>query len=121
MRAALELGHDDLVDVEEAVLLEADLDERCLHAGEHVVDDALIDVAGDRAPLGPLEVRLGDAVVFDHGDALFAHVDRDQELALGGRKRRSPGRGLAPCRPLLAGSGAALRTGLWLLGLRGLR
>ena len=30
--AALELGADDLVDVEEAVLLEADLDERGLHA-----------------------------------------------------------------------------------------
>ena len=36
--AALELGDDDLVDVEEAVLLEADLDERGLHAREDVVD-----------------------------------------------------------------------------------
>ena len=36
--AALELGADDLVDVEEAVLLEADLDERGLHPGQHVVD-----------------------------------------------------------------------------------
>ena len=33
MSLAFELGHDDLVDVEEAVLLEADLDERRLHAG----------------------------------------------------------------------------------------
>ena len=49
--AALELGADDLVDVEEAVLLEADLDERGLHAGQHVVDDAEVDVAGDRAAL----------------------------------------------------------------------
>src|SRR5439155_12348422 len=32
---ALELGGDDLVDVEEAVLLEADLDERGLHPREH--------------------------------------------------------------------------------------
>ena len=38
--AALELGADDLVDVEEAVLLEADLDERGLHPGQHVVDRA---------------------------------------------------------------------------------
>ena len=49
--AALELRADDLVDVEEAVLLEADLDERGLHAGQHVVDVAEIDVAGDRAAL----------------------------------------------------------------------
>ena len=59
-RLALELGRDDLVDVEEAVLLEADLDERGLHAGQDVVDRAEIDVAGDRAALGPLEVDLGD-------------------------------------------------------------
>ena len=58
--AALELGADDLVDVEEAVLLEADLDERGLHARQDVVDDAEVDVAGDRAALGPLEVDLGD-------------------------------------------------------------
>ena len=93
---ALELGHDDLVDVEEAVLLEPDLDERRLHAGQHVVDDAEVDVPGDRAALGPLEVHLGDAVVLDHGDALLADVDRDQQLALRGGKRRPPRRLAAP-------------------------
>ena len=36
--APLELRADDLVDVEEAVLLEADLDERGLHPGQDVVD-----------------------------------------------------------------------------------
>ena len=85
---ALELGHDDLVDVEEPVLLEADLDERRLHPGQNVVDDAEVDVAGDRPALGPLEVDLGDAIVLDHGDALLADVDRDQQLALRGRQRR---------------------------------
>ena len=49
--AALELGADDLVHEQEAVLLEADLDERRLHPREHVVDDALVDVPGDRAAL----------------------------------------------------------------------
>ena len=82
---ALELGHDDLVDVEEAVLLEPDLDERGLHPGQDVVDGAEVDVPGDRAALGPLEVDLGDAVVLDDGDALLADVDGDQELALRGR------------------------------------
>ena len=87
---ALELGHDDLVDVEEAVLLEADLDERRLHPGQHVVDRAEVDVAGDRAAVRPLEVDLGDAVVLEDGDALLADVDRDQELALRLRQRRAP-------------------------------
>ena len=63
--------------------------------GQHVVDDAEVDVPGDRAALGPLEVDLGDAIVLDHRDALLADVDRDQQLALGGRKRR-PARRLAP-------------------------
>ena len=88
-RTALELGRDDLVDVEEAVLLEADLDERGLHAREDVVDGALVDVARDRAALGPLEVDLGDLVVLEDGDALLADVDRDEQLALRGRQRRA--------------------------------
>ena len=104
---ALELGHDDLVDVEEAVLLEPDLDERCLHPGQDVVDDAEVDVAGDRAPLGPLEVDLGDAIVLDHGDALLADVDRDQQLALRGRQRRPPWRLAATLGAAALASGAA--------------
>src|SRR5439155_20065052 len=89
---AFELRDDDLVDVEEAVLLEADLDERGLHPGQDVVDDAFVDVPGDRAALGALEVGLGDAFVLDDGDALLADVDGDDELALGGRERRAPRR-----------------------------
>ena len=104
---ALELRHDDLVDVEEAVLLEPDLDERCLHAGQDVVDDTEVDVPGDRAPLGPLEVDLGDAIVLDHGDALLADVDRDQQLALGGRQRCPPRRLAATLGATALASGAA--------------
>ena len=87
--AALELGADDLVDEQEAVLLEADLDERRLHPRQDVVDDALVDVPGDRAALGPLEVDLGDAIVLEDGDALLGDVDRDEQLALRGRQRRA--------------------------------
>ena len=82
MPLPFELGADDLVDVEKAVLLETDLDERCLHAGEDVVDDALVDVAGDRAPSGALEVHLRYAVVLEHGDRLLRDVHGDEELAL---------------------------------------
>ena len=102
--AALELGPDDLVDVEEAVLLEPDLDERGLHARQDVVDDAEVDVAGDRAALGTLEVHLGDPVVLEHGDALLAGVDGDEKLALrlrqrGALRRRATARlaSSAPC------------------------
>ena len=101
MPLALELGDDDLVDVEEPVLLEPDLDERRLHPGQHVVDDAEVDVPGDRAALGPLEVHLGDAVVLDHRDALLADVDRDQQLALGGGQRRAARRLAPPLGPPL--------------------
>src|SRR4029078_13257701 len=89
--ASLQLRADDLVDVEELVLLEADLDERGLHARQDVVDDAEIDVAGDRAALGTLEVDLGDLAVLQHGDALLARVDRDHQLTLGPRQRGAPG------------------------------
>ena len=84
---ALELGRDDLVDVEEAVLLEADLDECGLHSRQDVVDGAEVDVAGDRAALRPLEIDLRDLVVLEHGDALLADVDGDEQLALRLRER----------------------------------
>ena len=107
--AALDLRADDLVDVEEAVLLEADLDERGLHPGQDVVDLAEIDVAGDRAAVGPLEVDLGDLAVLEHGDALLADVDGDEQLALRGRQRRAARR-LAAAR---AGSGGAPAAATW--------
>ena len=52
----------DLVDVQEAVLLQADVDERGLQAGEDVVDPALVDVADDRAGAAALQIELGDVV-----------------------------------------------------------
>ena len=55
-------GQHDLVDVQEAVLLEADVDERRLETVEHVVDAPEVDVADDRAASAPLDVQLGDAV-----------------------------------------------------------
>ena len=87
--ALLELGADDLVDVEEAVLLEADLDERGLHPRQDVVDAAEVDVAGDRAAFRPLEVDLRHAAVLEDGDAALADVDGDEQLALRGRQRRT--------------------------------
>ena len=58
----LDARQHDLVDVQEAVLLEPEVDERRLEAGQDVVDLALVDVADDRAAAAALEVDLGDAV-----------------------------------------------------------
>ena len=65
----LDAGQHDLVDVQEAVLVEADVDERRLQADQHVVDDPLVDVADDRARTAPLEVELSDAVAARRGGA----------------------------------------------------
>jgi len=48
--------------VQEAVLLQPDVDERGFEAGEDVVDLALVDVADDRATAASLDVELSDAV-----------------------------------------------------------
>ena len=77
--------------------------------GQHVVDDAQVDVPGDRAALRPLEIHLGDPVVLEDRDALLADVDRDHKLALrggSGARLRVCGVGAPPatagaraCRP----------------------
>ena len=113
---ALQLGADDLVDEQEPVLLEADLDECGLHAGEDVVDLPLVDVAGDRATFGALEVDLGHLAVLQDGDPLLADVGRNDELALCRRKRRALG---CDATALAAAASAAL--GLSLGPLRGRR
>jgi hypothetical protein len=46
--------------VQESVALQADVDERRLHAGKHVVHRPLVDVADDRALASALDVELAD-------------------------------------------------------------
>ena len=79
-RHLLPARQDDLVHVQEAVSLEADVDERGLHAGQDVVDDPLVDVADDRPRSAALDVELanpwlGVALPFEHRDAGLAGVD----------------------------------------------
>ena len=99
--AALPSGSDDLVDVQEAVSLQADVDEGRLHSGQHVVDLALVDVADDRAAAAALDVELRDLPVvagggllaaalapcggsfcLEHGDPGLAPVDADEDVLL---------------------------------------
>ena len=98
----LDAGDDDVVGVQEAVLLQADVHERGLEAGQDVVDLALVDVADDRARAAALDVELADppvglvpgglrsavlavlsggrALRFEDGDSGFATVGRDEYL-----------------------------------------
>ena len=74
----------DVGDVEERVLLEADVHERRLHAGEDARDAPLVDVSDGPALLAALDLDLRDAPVLEDGDA---------RLAVGAETRSSFGTG----------------------------
>ena len=74
LRDGLAVRQDDLVDVQEAVSLQADVDERRLHPGQDVVDLALVDVADDRAAAAALNVELGDLPFVGGGGLLAARL-----------------------------------------------
>ena len=84
LRRLLAAREDDLVDVEEAVALEADVDEGGLHAGQDVVDLALVDVADDRSPAAALYVELRDVAFaafrlrLEDGDTCLAAIGGHQ-------------------------------------------
>ena len=78
-----EVAGVDIGDVEEAVVLDAEIDERRLDGGLDVGDDADVDVADAADAGGPLGVELLEAAVLDYGDpALFAGDVVDDHLLL---------------------------------------
>ena len=81
--ALLALRRRDLVDVEKAVLLEAEVDERSVDAVHDVLDLALVDVAQVRLAIRALDVDLSESAVLDQRDAqLFAVIGDEDDLAL---------------------------------------
>ena len=58
---------DDVRDVQEAVALEADVNERALHAGQHFGDPALVDVPHHPALPLPLDEHLADEILVENG------------------------------------------------------
>ena len=50
----------EIAPIEHGVLWRGDVDERRLHSGQDVVDDALVDVADDRPGPAALDVELAD-------------------------------------------------------------
>src|SRR3954451_6643711 len=89
----LDAGQDDLVDVQEPVLVEADVDEGRLEPGQDVVDLALVDVAHDGAVAAALEVERRAPVP---GGGVRRAAPAPTSRRLGGRgtgrlKQRDPG------------------------------
>ena len=72
--------------VEEGVALEAEIDERRLHAGQHARHAALVQVADQAAVAVALERELGEAVVLEHGDPRLVRIALDQERLLDGQR-----------------------------------
>ena len=70
----------DVGDVQERRALEADLDERALHAGQHPRDAAQVDVADESARAGALDVQLLHHALLEHGDARFLRRDVDEDF-----------------------------------------
>ena len=73
---------DDVRDVEEAVALEADVNERALHAGQHFRDPALVDIPDDAAMPLPLDEDLGHEILLENGDHRLVAVGRDDHFLL---------------------------------------
>ena len=86
-------------DVEEGVALEADVDERRLHAGQHPRHPPLVDVADDAAMVAALEEDLGQPIVFEHRDAGLVRVALDEHLV----GHRTSGE-IVPAGPIRSGN-----------------
>ena len=96
----------DVAPVEDGVLRDADVDEGRLHAGQHVLDPAPVDVAVDLVGVvgGPGDVVLDQGPALEHGDlghvGLDVHADQvAADLLASARsrpERRRPRAGFSP-------------------------
>ena len=102
----LELLVHDVRHVQEAVPLEADVDEGRLHAGQDLRDAALVDVADDPALPLPLDEDLADEIVLEDRDACLVVVGADDHLLVhrGHSGRRRGAADQAAARPRHAAS-----------------
>ena len=88
-------GGDDVGDVEEAVALETEVNERRLHAGQHLRHPALVEIADDAALTLALDEHLGDQIVLEDRDPRFVGARGDDHL-LGHARSSWPAVRLAP-------------------------
>src|SRR5512146_2943838 len=100
-------------DVQEARLLQPDIDERRLHPGQHARYLALVDVAGEAPMLLTFEIELGERAVFEQRHAHFkrARIDDNftfhERLGRDGGEDRSRGATLRGALHAAAASGAS--------------
>ena len=78
----------DLARVQDAVASPADVDERCLHPGEHVLDATQVDVAHHRMGPAARDVVLHEGVLLEHGDLVPFTVLGDDHQLVGDPRRR---------------------------------
>src|SRR5262245_33585739 len=83
---------DDVADVEEAVALEAEVNERRLHAGQHFRYPALVDVADDATRSLAFDEYLGDLIVLEDRDPCFVGARGDDHLLAHARSSRRAAR-----------------------------
>ena len=62
------VGHDDIPRVQERVALEPNVDERRLHAGQHVLHLSVVNVADEPLRALLLDVQFDGRAVLHHGD-----------------------------------------------------
>jgi hypothetical protein len=74
-------------DMQVGALLEADVDERRLHAGEHPLDPTLVDVAGDPALALALDVQLTEIPVLHERHPRLGAVRVNDDQCVGGHTR----------------------------------
>ena len=79
---------DDLGDVQERVALEADVNEGGLHAGQHLRDPALVDVADHAALTLALDEDLDDLIVLEDGDTRVVVARGDDHLLVHWNSRK---------------------------------
>ena len=76
---------DDVRDVEEPVALEADINERALHAGQDFGDPALVDIPDNASMPLALDEDLRDEILLEDGDHRLVPVGRDDHFLLHSR------------------------------------
>ncbi len=70
----------DVGRVQERGALQADVDERGLHARQHARHSSLVNIADEAALVGPLQEDFLQHAVFHQGGACFARADVDEDL-----------------------------------------
>ena len=79
-RAVLAARLDDIADMQERRPIEADIDERRLHARQYPADTTEIDVADQAALAVALDVQFLHLAEIDHGDPGFLRRDVDEDF-----------------------------------------